>query len=44
MFSFSYCSQTYAYGDKYSPDEIFELYADKSTKLNISSTKLKKIW
>ena len=35
MFSFSYCSQTYAYGDKYSPDEIFELYADKSTKFNI---------
>ncbi len=35
MFSFSYCTQIYAFGDKVSYDEIFELYSDKSTKLNI---------
>ena len=35
MISFSYCSQTYAYSDRYSPDKIFELYSDDSTKFNI---------
>ena len=35
MFSFTFCSQTYAYGDQWSPNEIFELYSDNSSKFNV---------
>ena len=31
----SYGTQIHAYGDKYSPDEIFELYSDKNSKFTV---------